>query len=127
MMMTGRSFLTMIDDTDIVTYFSTNALREDLQWTAYVVLPNGEYWGVRFSSATEAAVIAKAVSFYNTEKAKYSALAKEVDPWAGVKSGRDGSHIVGKVWMKHTEHGLKRVALTEITMYEKQGYYRSGP
>lgn len=112
----------MIDETDVVTYFSANAPREDLQWTAYVVLPNGEYWGVRFSSATEAAVIAKAISFFNAEKAKHSVVN---DPWAEVTKQH---HLANKAWMRHKEsRELIRVPLTEITMYEARGYERSGP
>lgn len=115
----------MIDNTDVVTYFSANAPHEDLQWTAYVVLSNGEYWGVRFSSSNEEAVIAKAVSFFNSEKAK----VKAPDPWSEIKAEviKSNHHIANKVWMRHATEGLKRIPLTEITMYEKLGYYRSGP
>ena len=46
------------------------------------------------------------------------------DPWAS--DGR-GKHFAGKVWMRHPAEGLKRVALTEIALYEKNGYHRSSP
>lgn len=123
----------MIDETDVVTYRSENAAREDLIWTAYVVLPNGEYWGVRFNGATEEIVKTKAISLWNSERAKFSKnpvgyikKEKDFDPWAN--NGEKQHHFVGKVWMRHKEtRDLKRVTLTEITMYEKQGYIRSGP
>lgn len=132
----------MIDNTDVVTYFSANAPREDLCWTAYVVLPNGEYWGVRFSGATEEIACTKAISFWTSEQQKVNSRPLDkspcVDPWADVRDslpdekftsglGR-GSHLRGKTWMRHEEtRKLIAVSLTEITMYEQRGYIRSGP
>jgi hypothetical protein len=51
-------------------------------------------------------------------------IAVSIDPWQA-PIGR-GHHFAGKVWMRNGET-LKRVALTEIALYEKNGYYRSGP
>lgn len=119
----------MIDDTDIVTYKSDNVARTDLVWLAYVVLPNGEYWGVRFNGATEEIARTKAISTWNKEKDKWNKL--EPDPWATghqVVATVKEHHLVNKIWMRHKEtRELKRVPLTEIGMYEGKGYERSGP
>jgi hypothetical protein len=127
-----------IDDTDIVTYKSDNAARDDMVYLAYVVLPNGEYWNVRFNGPTEEIAKSKAIALWNKENAKWERLglnksepeeeesepvATQADPWASV--GR-GKHFAGTVWMRNAE-GLKRVALTEIALYEKNGYHRSSP
>ncbi len=132
--------------TEIVTYHSTNA-KPERSWTAHVVLPNGEYWGVRFDGSTEESVRTKAKSFWDSERSRSglkpsplelkprvnSASPSSDDPWNTKPLSNDpwGSekqhHFAGKIWMRHATEGLKRVPLTEITMYEKQGYYRSGP
>lgn len=138
----------MIDDTDIVTYKSDNAAREDLLWLAYIVLPNGEYWGVRFNGATEEIAKTKALATWQREQEKWKALEPLIeqtnqqfkpqgaaigsqllintnDPWAEAEKQH---HLAGKVWMIHKDsREKKRVALTEIVMYEKLGYERGGP
>ena len=120
-----------IDETDVVTYKSENAPLEGLLWLAFVILPNGKYWDVRFSGATEAEAVQKAVTLWNSEKARCGIThsAPAPDPWADVPSasGR-GAHFVGTVWMKNkATNERKRVPLTEISMYEKNGFERSGP
>ena len=122
----------MIDETSVVTYKSENAATTNLTWLAFVVLPSGKLWDVRFSGATEAEAVQKAVTLWNSEKARcgitHSAPAPD-DPWADVPSasGR-GAHFVGTVWMKNkATNERKRVPLTEISMYEKNGFERSGP
>lgn len=115
-----------IDDTNVVTYRSENAAREELVWAAFVVLPNGDYWGVRFNGRTEAEAIDRAIQLWNNEKAKWSKRQPENDPWADVKA--EQHHLANKVWMIHSEtREKKRVALTEISLYEKNGYVRGGP
>ena|ERR1700761_4810970 len=110
------------------------------QFIAFVVLPSGKLWDVRFSGATEAEAVQKAVTLWNSEKARIESRSEIVvcgithsapapDPWADVPSasGR-GSKFVGTVWMKNkTTNERKRVPLTEISMYEKNGFVRSGP
>ena len=138
----------MSDEPNVITYKSDTA-SGDMVYLAYVVLPNGEYWNVRFNGATEEIARSKAIALWNRENEKWNRLglvpggidlladnacddAKTVanatvnDPWTGEPVGR-GKHFIGKVWMRHETEGLKRVALTEIGLYEKNGYYRSGP
>ncbi len=128
---------------EIVTYHSTNA-KPEAAWTAFIVLPNGDYWGVRFSGATEEIAKAKAIRLWTSERERYglnpepTELKSCVNPWADLPSqpkpekltsglGR-GSHLRGKVWMRHKQsRDLIAVALTEITMYEQRGFERSGP
>jgi len=115
----------------IVTYYSENAPVEQC-WIAYIVLLNGEYWGVRFNGGTEEIVRMKAINLWNKEREKFSKAPieyikaeKEFDSWEN--NGEKQHHFAGKVWMRSSEGELKRVVLTEIGMYEKNGYYRSGP
>ena len=128
---------------EIITYHVVSGTpKPGFEWVAYVVLPNGEYWGVRFNGSTEELVRSKATRLWAKEQERFKRFAadiepednaianpeeeKPVDPWANAPSGR-GHHFAGKVWMRHETEGLKRVPLTEIALYEKNGYYRSGP
>ncbi|SRR5216684_24529 len=120
---------------DIVTYQSQSCQREDLEWLAYIVLPNGEYWGVRFNGATEEIARLKAMARWNKEREKNKhhdlvpALLnkqQENDHWAALIAA-PSHHFTGKIWMRNAEGELKRIALTEIEMYEKNGYRRSRP
>jgi hypothetical protein len=123
--------------TNVATFTNNDEFcDEDMRCLAYVVLPNGEYWNVRFNGATAEIARSKAIALWNKENEKWDKLglsaqaddealeSKPLDPWA---TSAKGKHFVGTVWMRHSVDGLKRVALTEITMYEKNGYYRSGP
>src|SRR5216684_3520835 len=119
---------------EIITYQTSNNVNPDMEWLAYIVLPNGEYWGVRFNGPTEEIARNKAIALWNKEREKNErhglvpALLnkqQEIDPWAVPSYGLH--HFAGKVWMRSAEGELKRVALTEIGMYEKNGYHRSGP
>lgn len=145
-------------ETPVVVYKSyggTVGFNADMIYLAYIVLPNGDYWGVRFNGATEEIARTKAISTWNKEKHKWNKIEPEkdwlthssdevglanADPWLDIRAQQrqecmeEGPvfkdkqhHLAGKVWMRHDVEGLKRVAMTEITMYEKQGYYRSGP
>ncbi len=118
----------MIDDTDVVTYHSENCARTELAWVAYVVLPNGEYWGVRFNGATEEIARTKAIATWNAEREKYKKLEPLVtNSWDSVPEQKQ-HHFANKIWMRHKQdRTLVRVLLTEITMYEGKGYIRSGP
>ena len=141
--------------TNVATYQNiSNNVSEDHRWLAYIVLPTGDFWHVRFNGPTEEIAREKAIALWTKENAKWNRLglvpgllAREdddviesfdsddaktvmnavvVDPWTKEPVGR-GHHFAGKVWMRHATDGLKRVALTEIALYEKNGYYRSGP
>lgn len=121
---------------------------EEMRALAYIVLPNGEYWGVRFNGATEEIARTKAVSLWNREQGRFRLNQKPtnnksfvksaqpssdgpqdgnsmpIDPWASLKQ----HHRAGKVWMRHKEsRDLISIPLTEITMYEQRGYERGGP
>ena len=131
--------------TNVATYQNiSDNISEDQRWLAYIVLLSGEFWHVRFNGTTEEIAKTKAIALWTKENAKWERLGlnksveetisipvdlaeevvlKEPDPWASV--GR-GKHFAGKVWMRNGET-LKRVALTEIALYEKNGYHRSSP
>src|ERR1700761_7688715 len=68
-----------IDETDVVTYKSENAPLEGLLWLAFVILPNGKYWDVRFSGATEEEAKQKAIALWNSEQSKYVQQYGRVD------------------------------------------------
>lgn len=110
----------MIDETDIVTYRSENAPREELTWMAQVVLPNNNYWGVYFTGSTEQEAVLKAIKCWNAEEAKLNPDGSKVD-------GR-GSHFAGKVWMIHKQTREKiRIDAGQVAEYEFKGYERGGP
>ncbi len=119
---------------EIITYKVHNgSVKPGFEWTAYVVLPNGEYWGVRFNGSTEELARSKAIALWTKERSRYEkddlldkpsaelglGIAVPTDPW----SDNRGKHFAGKVWMRNGET-LKRVALTEIALYEKNGFVR---
>ena len=133
--------------TNVATYYNiSDNVPEDQHFFAYIILPSGDFWHVRFNGSTEEVAREKAISRWTKENAKWERLGlnkapdiienykhdDEVpldgeplatkDPWA-VPSGR-GHHFAGKVWMRHATEGLKRVALTEIALYEKNGFVR---
>ena len=123
--------------TNVATYQNiSDNVPENMRFLAFVVLPNGEYWGVRFSGATEEIAKTKAIALWTKENAKWDMQHRSIDDIEEYEdvpanplvtpSGR-GKHFAGKVWMRHATEGLKRVALTEIALYEKNGYFRSGP
>lgn len=136
---------------NIVTYHSTNAKPHEA-WLAYVVLPSGEQWLVRFHGATEQQAIDAAKARWESEQRrygydkdglplrpgqsyapvkKYNELATVDDQSALTKQGR-GSHaaalFAGKVWViNRTTHDLKRIDPSELANYEANGYVRGGP
>ena len=113
---------------DAITYFSTNNYDPKLKWLDFIILPNGKLWDVRFSGATEEEAKQKAIALYNEEKAKWAEVNMPktlIDPWAGVKSEH---HFVNTIWVIHKDtREKKRIPLTEISMYEKNGWERGGP
>ena len=135
--------------TNVATYQNiSNNVSEDQRWLAYIVLPSGDFWHVRFNGPTEEIARSKAIALWTKENAKWERLGLnksepediepiQADPWLDSQYGYDqatvqapsgrGHHFAGKVWMRHATDGLKRVTLTEIALYEKNGYYRSGP
>lgn len=112
----------------IETYKCCNPIvNAELAWLAYIVLPNGDYWGVRFNGVTEEIAKAKAIATWQHEQEKWKALEPLADdPWQTTADKQH--HLAGLVWMIHKDtREKKRVKLTEITMYEKQGFERGGP
>lgn len=132
---------------ETITYYSTNEkVSREMAWLAFIVLPNGKLWDVRFSGATEEEAKQKAIELWESERAKVSQTPLEhkpcvksaqplpdsswdekptpIDPWASEKQ----HHRAGKVWMRHKENrDLISIPLTEISMYESRGYERGGP
>ncbi len=107
-----------------ITYHSTNAPADEA-WIAYI---NG--WKVKFTGNTEQEAKDKAEALWTSERARMAEAASTGD-WANwsndtPKEGR-GHANTGKVWMHHGEKGFARVPLTEIAMYEQNGYVRRGP
>lgn len=125
---------------EVATYHSTNAKPEEA-WLGYCILPkDGSQLLVRFSGATEAAVISKAQSWYDKEKRRqdtlYASTAAAADnDWmadAGTLATSRGSHLAamftGKVWMLNRATGERaRVLPAEVVDYAAKGFERSGP
>lgn len=117
----------------IATYKISNSVESfDVpDWLAFIVLPNGKLWDVRFSGATEEEAKQKAFELWERERKIYEVVQiykeieeKGIDPWASEKQ----HHLAGKIWMIHKETREKiRIPLTEISMYEQRGYERGGP
>ena len=124
--------------TNVATYQNiSDNVPEDQRYFAYIILPDGNFWTVRFNGATEEIARTKAIALWEKENEKWKRLGltddkPEVDtpndPWAAPEPSAKGAHIVGKVWMRNKDtRQLARVALTEIALYEKNGYVRGGP
>ena len=106
---------------NIVTYSNPNATPKCV---GYVVLPSGEYWGVRFDGQTEEVVRVKALRVWAQEQAKWAKL----EPETVATPRKSAHHFVGKVWMiNRIIHDLKRVEQSEVAGYEAMGYQRGGP
>ena len=99
---------------------------QELRALAFIVLPNGKLWDVRFSGATEEEARQKAIALWNAEKAKQPLDIVIKDPWTG--KVLEQHHLANTIWVIHKEtREKKRIPLTEISMYEKQGWERGGP
>jgi hypothetical protein len=129
---------------NIITYQSTNPHDVDYTWLAYIILPNGQFWNVRFNGATEDIARSRVAKLWEKESnkvlARLQANPMPTDDHLFIKSAEPssdsaqdekrtselgrGAHFIGKIWMRHPTEGSKRVALTEITMYEGRGYVR---
>jgi hypothetical protein len=106
--------------TNIVTYHSLNAKSSE-QWLAYVVLPDGNQWLVRFTGETEEIAKAKAVRLYESECSK-----RPTDLDEDFVDGR-GQHFKGKAWLIHKITREKiRVPLEQVDEYLGE-YERGGP
>jgi hypothetical protein len=115
------------------TYHSTNAKPEEA-WIAYI---NG--WKVRCVGSTEQEAKDRAKALWDKERERLSQpyyeqasqarAAQEAmsSPASSYRSEGRGHANTGKLWMHHPEKGYARVVLTEITMYEANGYVRKGP
>lgn len=120
--------------TNIVTYHSINA-KPNEAWLAYVVLPSGEQWLVRFAASTEAAAIEAAKARWEHEKKRYSRHNEIVDDAVKVPAFADcqapsgrGAHFAGKLWVIHqTTRELKRIDPSELDSHLAGGYIRGGP
>ena len=87
---------------DTVTYSSDNAPSKE-KWMAYIVLPNGSIWMVRFTGETEQIAKDKAIRLYESERAKVP--AQPINESAPVNNGwpvqgdSRGHHFAGKKWV----------------------------
>jgi hypothetical protein len=102
------------------TYHSTNAAPHEA-WIAYI---NG--WKVRCVGSTEQEAKDRAKALWDKERER---IGNEfgVDMSTPVLANGRGHANTGKLWMHHPEKGFARVVLTEISMYEANGYVRKGP
>jgi hypothetical protein len=91
---------------DVVTYSSENANPKE-KWMAYIVLPNGELWLVRFTGETEQIAKDKAIRLYEAERAKVRATEPSEVKADGFSSNTawpkpsSGHHLAGKRWIIH--------------------------
>lgn len=121
----------ILDNVKVATYYSENA---DPAWLGFVVLPKGDQWGVRFSAATEAEVIEKALKVYKSEVEKGIRLGithapDGVPATSKPKGDGDGrSALTGSVWVLNRTTGHRaRVPADQWADYEAKGYIKAGP
>jgi hypothetical protein len=107
---------------DVVVYHSTNS-KPDEAYLAFVVLPDGNQWLVRFTGQTAAIAEDKARRLYEAERAKFAARNQmheddaEVDVAKPAADGR-GHHFAGKAWMIHRVTRVKiRVPKADVASY----------
>lgn len=115
--------------TDVVTYQAhiTHGFKAP-PWLAYIVLPDGSLWGVRFEGATEEAVRANAIALYEKEKAKWHTSDNKTETVTHEHTNARGQHLVGTVCM--INHGLKqrmRCKAAEVPKFEEKGWIKGGP
>jgi hypothetical protein len=112
---------------EVATYVSQNA-KPNERWLAYVILPDGSQWLVRFTGETEEIARSKALRLYESEVAKRKAHV-EPDEEVNVSqsSDRRGQHFAGKAWLIHKQTRVKiRVPIAEVESYLGE-YERGGP
>jgi hypothetical protein len=111
----------------------------NLTYLAFIILPNGKYWDVRFSGATEKEAKQKAIELWESERVRLGLSQKPTVNRPCVKSGQPSSDsswdekpVSADPWasasieMTNKATGEKvNVPLTEIGMYEKRGFNRS--
>lgn len=101
-------------------------------WLAYVVLPSGEQWLVRFAASTESAAIEAAKARWESEQRRYqkhneTAELMVSEAVVAHASGR-GARFAGKLWVIHqTTRELKRIDPSELDSHLTAGYVRGGP
>jgi hypothetical protein len=115
---------------EVITYHvASGNPKPGFEWTAYVVLPNGEYWGVRFNGSTEELVKSKAVALWTKEQERFKRFAdedeEEID--VSVKVDGRGRHFAGKAWLIHKITREKiRVPKEQVSQYLSE-YEVGGP
>lgn len=137
-----------------VTAYNNPSAPTHRQWIAYVVLDNGNLWGVYAVGATEEAAKTKIQILWERERervnrnpsgfngATFSAPASSTspqpetplanDPWAGVKSTpfeAPKHHLAGMVWViNKLSREKKRVSQVEMVALVNTGdWERGGP
>lgn len=103
----------------IATYHSENA-KPEWSWVAYIVLPNGEYLGIMFRDASEAAVKLKAEQFWTDN---YKPMAE-----AAIDNIINSDHhLAGKVWVKNAVNGERRRVFPSQLAELGSEWVRGGP
>src|SRR5690349_2755854 len=120
--------------TNVVTYFSQNAKPAE-QWLAYVVLPDGNQWLVRFTGETEEIAKGKAIRLYESERNRLviekpmrhdDSMTKDEED-EDITTDRRGQHFKGKAWLIHKVTRQKiRVPVEQVDEYLEE-YERGGP
>ena len=115
--------------TDVVLYqlesFPNPLAKAPARYIAYVVLPDGNLWGVRFEGSEANIVTANAIAFYEAEKVKQERIRGSSDDEvmnfkpSTTKTDMRGAHFVGKTWMvNHTTKQKIRVDQSQVNEYK---------
>lgn len=114
--------------TEVITYHSSNAKPAE-QWLAYVVLPDGNQWLVRFTGETEEIAKAKAIRLYESESSKMQQRNNDDEVYTQQigRADRRGHHFAGKAWLIHKITREKiRVPNEQVEQYLAE-WERGGP
>jgi hypothetical protein len=114
---------------EVITYrVHSGNPKPGFEWSAYIVLPNGEYWAVRFNGSTEELAKSKAIALWTKEQERFKRFAEDEDEEeidVSAKHDRRGAHFSGKAWLIHKITREKiRVPKEDVEQY--LGEYERG-
>ncbi len=123
----------------IISYFSEEPIAPNMAWLAYVILPSGKMWDVRFNGSTKEAAIESAKRLYLSELARFKTNREDIEndkvkPVArGKKAPRSlpsvkKSRGKGQIWVVNRKTGKRaRIDPASLAEYESKGFVKGGP
>jgi hypothetical protein len=108
---------------EVTAYHNPNAPIHR-QWIAYVVMDNGNLWGVYATATLEWQAKEKIRDLWESERQKVARMPRDNNPWAsetallpdqpeGEKTSGRGSHTAGLKWVINPKSG-ERVRVSSV-------------